>query len=723
MTPTDPLYAQQWHFKLMGDIERVWDDYDGSGVTVVVYDEGTEYTHPDLAANFDTSFFTYNGTVYDPTPIDDNSGHGTSCAGLIGAAAGNGIGGVGVAPGVTLSAVNYLDVIQYEPQAVYDAAMLYAADFDIMSNSWGYNGSYISAQNLSKANSLASQDIALWQEVVETGRDGLGTVIVKAAGNETNNVNGDGWNVSRYTITVAATDSKGNATYYTNFGSAVLVTAPAAAVTTDLTGNAGYNGNNDTDPVAVDYTSTFNGTSAATPVVAGVVALMLDANPNLGWRDVQNILALSAAHTGSALGAATGTRYEVGTWMTMNGNQWNGGGTEFHLSYGYGMVDSFAAVRFAEAWAAIYGNKPLTSANELSASFGYSGTGVSIPESDGTSGTGRVSLAVNSTSTIEIEAISIELTMTHSDGRNMNLWLRAPDGTMIPLYAGDGNSRTWDGGTTWTFEVDALRGYSAQGTWSIVAEDMVTGDRGTLDDVSFTFYGTQASVNDVYNFTQDFQLMAAYESSRKVIDDFNGGTDTLNFAAIQSNMNITLTAGGAIKFGGTQVASVATGSDEFERLYAGDGNDVITGNTLGNKVWGARGLDSLYGAQGNDTLIGGDQNDFLRGDGGNDQLSGSKGNDTLQGSGGNDVLSGDQGTDYFVFAANAGSDTINGWQDNSDTLKLDDAMWGGGKTISQVLSTYAHVVGSNTVLDFGTTKITLANFTNVNSLADDIILT
>ena len=54
-TPTDPLYDDQWHFSLIGDIESIWEEYDGSGVSVVVYDEGVEYDHEDLAANYDAS--------------------------------------------------------------------------------------------------------------------------------------------------------------------------------------------------------------------------------------------------------------------------------------------------------------------------------------------------------------------------------------------------------------------------------------------------------------------------------------------------------------------------------------------------------------------------------------------------------------------------------------------------------------------------------------------
>lgn len=723
-TPTDPLYAQQWQFSLIGNIQKIWDEYDGSGVTVVVYDEGVEYTHPDLAANYDASMhFTYHGVVYDPMPLTPDSGHGTSCAGLIGAVDNNGIGGTGVAPGVTLTGVNYLDDIQYQPQDVYDAAMLWAANFDIMSNSWGWGGSYSGAQNLADPTSMASQDIALWEQVVATGRDGLGTIIVKAAGNETHNVNGDGWNVSRLTITVSATDNLGRATYYTNYGSAVLVAAPAAAVTTDLTGNAGYNNSTDGDPVPVDYTSTFNGTSAATPVVAGVVALMLDAAPGLGWRDVNNILALSASHTGSALGGP-GSGYETGSWQTMGGNTWNGGGTMFHQSYGYGMVDAFAAVRMAEAWAVLFGSQAKTSANELSATANYTGGVVNIPDNDGVAGTGQARININSTSTIQIETIYITLTLTHTNAKDLNIWLKAPDGEMIALFSHDANARTMDNGLTWTFSVEALRGYSAAGTWSIVVEDTVSLDVGTISGAEITFYGSSDTKNDVFTFTDDFQALAALEPSRQLINDTDGGVDWLNFAAIANNLNVSMAAGGLIKFNGVTVAHLDSAATDFEKLYAGDGKDTIAGNQLNNTIDGMRGNDSLHGNNGNDLLDGGAGTDALYGDSNNDTLRGGDGNDVLNGGSGNDSLVGQGGDDVFVFGTGmGGADKVSGFQDNHDTLKFDDALWGGGKTIAQVLAAFAHVVGADTVFDFGGgNTVTLLGFTNINALSNDIVL-
>ncbi|MDO9524234.1 MAG: S8 family serine peptidase [Gemmobacter sp.] len=147
-----------------------------------------------------------------------------------------------------------------------------------------------------------------------------------------------------------------------------------------MTGPGGRNSSTNPDPTFpnLDYTNNFNGTSAATPTVAGPDALMLDANDALDWRDIKSILAASASHTGSACnGAGFGT--ERGVWLSGAGTDWNGGGTAVHMSCGFGMLDVFAAVRMAEIWTVMQGASA-TSANEQTVSLSYSGGRLAIPD-------------------------------------------------------------------------------------------------------------------------------------------------------------------------------------------------------------------------------------------------------------------------------------------------------------------------------------------------------
>ena len=102
---------------------------------------------------------------------------------------------------------------------------------------------------------------------------------------------------------------------------------------------------------------------------------------------------------------------------------------------------------------------------------------------------------------------------------------------------------------------------------------------------------------------------------------------------------------------------------------------------------------------------------------------GELGNDTLRGDGGDDQLTGGLGLDTFVFQGAFGRDVVNDWANDQDTLRLDDAMWGGGLSLSQVMAQFGEVVAGSVVFEFSATAIvTLKNFSNLASLSDDIMI-
>jgi len=201
---------------------------------------------------------------------------------------------------------------------------------DVVNASWGYTTGYSDnffSSAFAATNSAIQNDIA-------NGRGGLGMNIIFAAGNgrgSGDNVNYHNFQNDPFVITVAATDTYGHVASYSTAGAALLVSAPGTAKTDDRVGADGYS--------TSDYIN-ISGTSYAAPYVSGVVALMLQANPNLGFWDVQEILAYSTKNSDT-----TST-----SWQTNGAQNWNGGGLHFSHDYGFGMVDATAAVRLAESW-------------------------------------------------------------------------------------------------------------------------------------------------------------------------------------------------------------------------------------------------------------------------------------------------------------------------------------------------------------------------------------
>ncbi len=166
------------------------------------------------------------------------------------------------------------------------------------------------------------------------------------------------------------------------------------------------------------------------------------------------------------------------------------------------------------------------------------------------------------------------------------------------------------------------------------------------------------------------------------------------------------------------------------RGHAGDdtlsgdgGNDVLRGGRDDDLLNGDAGSDILRGGAGDDELNGGAQKDKLYGGRGEDILRGGSGNDILAGLADNDTLTGGSGKDSFVFYTGSGHDTITDFEDNTDIVVLDQTIWGGGLTVSQVLSNYASVVSGDTVFDFGGGDVlVIEGLAAVNVFADDIIL-
>lgn len=781
----DPLFGQQWHFGLLGNIQRIWDEFTGAGVLVGVMDDGVQYTHPDLDANYRTSAqFVLNGRVYDALPViltgENSDSHGTAVAGIIAAEGNNGIGGVGVAYGASIVGARVLAGLEFDDSYNLQNLGDWASDLSIMSNSWGYYPDFFDYGQAFGYYSIHNIYVRMFESNAEFGRGGLGTIVVQAAGNDATNANGDSINASNFVISVSALTESGGAQSYSNYGANILVAAGAAAVTTDLTGASGYNTR---FGATGNYADDFGGTSAATPVVSGVVALMLDANEALGWRDVREILANSARMTGSIVGGSAenevgGTTFQNldqlgGGALTRNTDSWNDGGHAISLDYGFGRVDAFAAVRLAEVWTLMNGAAHVTQNSVSRVVEITSRSNWQFADQPGP----FVSMGTYSQHlSLEYLAvrISVNIATFNQSIDTLTLTLVSPDGSEFGLL--DGPEIDYvaldNGAVNWAFGVSQALGLDAFGTWSLRIDDSSFGASGhtvTGFSASIEFFGAAFDANNIHHITQDFLAAHAADAGGlrdRSINDTNGGTDWLQMATLAGDVILSLVPGRSFSVGGIDWGRIAANT-AIENVVTGDGNDRISGNAGANFIYGMRGNDTINGGLGNDkldggqgddvvqgadgndqtiggfghdTLLGGNGNDLvvggagldslvgeagndqLNGGAGNDQLTGGAGSDRLDGGSGRDVLAGGADADAFVFMKFSGSDFITDFQDNIDTLVLDRALFGGALLpVAAVLSTYAVVSAGVVVLSFGGgDTITFTTLTSINALLDDI---
>lgn len=604
--PTDSLYPFEWYLYTIR-AEYAWQIATGAGIKIGVFDQGIDSTNPDLRANVNLALAR---TAFDLTtggsPVLSTDNHGTWVAGVI-AAARDGSGVVGVAYDAQLVPIYTSTSFSLQYITEIKNAFTYAKSLDILNDSWGFGNLLNYGTNwafLDDARSaLFAPAFQALKDLAANGRHGLGTIVVQSAGNSYavgDDTNLHNFQNSRYIITVGSTDYFGHVSSFSTSGASILVSAPGGGggrnynsiLTTDRTGSAG---GSDGNYEFVD------GTSFSAPVVSGVVALMLQVNPNLGYRDVQQILAYTAHQTDTG----------KGTWSINGAMDWNGGGLHYNSldhSSGFGQVDALAAVRLAEGWTSL--PQTVQNTKEIIASQTLNQL---IPDNDTKHG---VSGLINISDAMTVERVDVTVNVTHPFVGDLEILLTSPSGTVsFLLWRPSQGSLSAFGSSQnnvhFTFDTVLDWGENSVGNWKITVFDASAGDVGTLDNWTIDLIGKTASKDHTFIYTNEYSTLVASDPSRSILSDVGGGNDTINAAALGSNDRIDLSKATPSLLNGTSLTISA--NTIIQNATGGSGNDILIANASGSILRGMDGNDILQGGIGNDTLVGGRGNDTLDG--------------------------------------------------------------------------------------------------------------
>ncbi|MDP6345528.1 MAG: S8 family serine peptidase [Alphaproteobacteria bacterium] len=317
----DTLIDEQWHLRNTGRHRgdrlffkpgadaRVVDAWQRLGVmgspdtVVAVIDDGFDLTHPDLRGN-ERIVHPYDFTRKNAEPKPGwGDWHGTACARVAIGRPGRG-DIAGAAPGATVMPVRWgRNLADREIEDWFGHVTRNGAD--VVSCSWG------AAADVFELSTRAYRAI---EKCARDGRGGKGCVVVFAAGNDNHDINDpphsvDGFAIHPDVIAVASCTSRDEKSNCSNFGVEIWIAAPssgaggAGIVTAGVMGHVAENGTHyHRGYAAGDYTYDFGGTSSACPLVAGICALILTANPDLTSAEVKDILRDTARRIGNGAG-------------------------------------------------------------------------------------------------------------------------------------------------------------------------------------------------------------------------------------------------------------------------------------------------------------------------------------------------------------------------------------------------------------------------------------
>lgn len=308
--PNDPRFSGQWFWKDL-KMEEAWGLTKGDpSTTIVVIDSGCDMGHVDLVAKLDPGKDAIDGDN-DPSynPASPDSAHGTACAGLVAASTDNSEGIAGGCPECRIRCVRLVEAEAMVPLSADVDAFNFALETGaaVVSNSWGFADPIPAPQALEDA----------INNVFDTGRGGLGALVLFAVGNDDREIANDELQAVRGVLGIGAINSFESETPFTNSGDAVDLVVQTGTLSTDISGPGGY--------ADTDYTSNFGGTSSACPVAAGIAGLLVSAAPSKTSAELYELMIKTARPAPYAVPDAMG----------------------HDALFGYGIIDPVNALRDA----------------------------------------------------------------------------------------------------------------------------------------------------------------------------------------------------------------------------------------------------------------------------------------------------------------------------------------------------------------------------------------
>lgn len=467
----DPFWNDMWYLNRNArnsnlpdmNVTGAWDaGYSGKGVSVTFLDDGLERDHPDIEQNYDPEASTdINGNDKDPMPRYEHTNenkHGTRCAGEVAAVANNSVCSVGVAFNAGIGGIRMLDGDVTDSSEAASLS-LNMDHIDIYSASWGPddNGEVVDGPG-----PLAKRAFA---DGAQLGRKGLGSIFVWASGNGgrfNDSCACDGYANSIYTMSISSTSENSEKPWYLEECSSTLAT----------TYSSGDERRGEHEIITTDIhhkcTQKHTGTSAAAPLAAGIIALALEANPSLTWRDVMYLTVLS-----SEAKAIRSNNYIM-----------NKRGLLVSSRYGFGLMNAGKMAEFARDWQNI---PEMVSCSTQNSKF-KSQTVINAHFVEAILNTDACQSSLNEVN--YIEQVEIITTIRAPNRGKLEIYLTSPMGTKTLILPRRSRDSSDAGFTDWAFMSVQLWGEYPKGDWilSVASSD---GSTVLIKDFQLIVHGTK----------------------------------------------------------------------------------------------------------------------------------------------------------------------------------------------------------------------------------------